>query len=469
MTEKALPVIVVDDEPSAGMIISRILADHGYSVKTFSNAEDALHHFQTDKSKAVLFLDIFLPGQDGMSALPKFIQLNPHLRVVMMTAYQTVESIVNAMKAGAVDFLIKPLNPDMVLQAVQKYADAPAVAYAEQEKPAEVAAPSAKSKTPEFLVFTPALKSLLSVAEKFASSDETVLILGESGTGKELLANYIHHKSPRKNKPFIVVDCASIPESLFESEMFGYEKGAFTGAETSKAGRFELANGGTLFLDEIGNVPLSMQSKLLRFTQDHMISRLGGKKTMPLDIRLIAATNADLQKHAKSGTFREDLYYRISALTLNLPPLRNRPKEEKEALVNHFLAAHARKLNIPVPKLSDPAHELIMNYSWPGNVREMEHALHSAVLLSSSGVVEVASFPIGIQSYVGHRELPTSAAPRASEMKETTLRDILRKVEKEQILSAIKQTAGNKKKAAEMLNIDYKNFLKKLKEYTQPD
>ena len=322
---------------------------------------------------------------------------------------------------------------------------------------------AAKAKTPEFLAFTPAMKSVLSIAEKFASSDATILILGESGTGKELLANYIHHKSARVKKPFGVVDCASIPETLFESEMFGYEKGAFTGADTAKAGRFELTNGGSLFLDEIGNVPLMMQSKLLRFTEDHMISRLGGKKTMSLDIRLIAATNADLLKLAEKGTFREDLYYRLSALTVHLPPLRNRPREEKELLVEHFLNSHAQKLKKPVPTLSEQVRQLIMSYPWPGNVRELEHALYSASLLCLRERIEIQNFPIGIQSYFTHKE--ESIPQPAEAAREGTLREILKKVEKDQILAAIKQTGGNKKKASEMLSIDYKNFLKKLKEY----
>ena len=267
MSERPLPVVVVDDEPSAGMIITKILSDSGYSVRAFSNAEDAIKHFQSNPARAVVFLDIFLPGMDGMAALPKLLEINPALPIVMMTAYQTVDSVIRAMKSGAADFLVKPLNPEMVLQAARKYGDSVLARQAVSDSAAGAVA-AQKQAVPDFLSFPPAMKSVLSIAEKFASSDQTILLLGESGTGKELLAHYIHSKSARSKKNFGVVDCASIPESLFESELFGYEKGAFTGADASKAGRFEQANGGSLFLDEIGNVPLAMQAKLLRFTED---------------------------------------------------------------------------------------------------------------------------------------------------------------------------------------------------------
>lgn len=461
MSGESLPVVVVDDEPGARMIISKILSERGYSVRGFPNAEDAIGFFREHPSRAVVFLDIFLPGMDGVSALPKLLEINPTLSVVMMTAYQTVDSVIRAMKLGAVDFLVKPLNPEIVLQAVQKYGESGFPGSLQVPDAASKPSAPGKSKPLEFQAFTPAMKSVLSAAEKFASSGETVLILGESGTGKELLANYIHSKSARSKKAFGVVDCASIPESLFESELFGYEKGAFTGAETFKAGRFELADGGSLFLDEIGNVPLSMQAKLLRFTEDRMVSRLGGKKTFPLDIRLIAATNADLRNLVNKGSFREDLYYRLSALTVHLPPLRNRTKEEKELLVGHLLDVHARKLNKPPAVISEAARELIFNYPWPGNVRELEHALYSATLLCGEGPIEIQNLPLGIQSYASRKNY----VPMSSEDGDKTLREILKKVEKEQILSAIAQTGGNKKKASDILKIDYKNFLKKLKEY----
>ena len=461
MTEKTWSVVVVDDESSARMIITKILSEKGYSVSSFSTAELAMDHFRKNPSRAVVFLDIFLAGMDGIAALPKILEINPSLAVVMMTAYQTVDAVIQAMKSGAVDFLIKPLNPDMVLQAVEKYGESD-ILNRTAVVPESSASPSkGKSESQEFLAFTPAVKSILSMAEKFASSDETVLILGESGTGKELLAHHIHSQSPRSKKPFGVIDCASIPESLFESELFGYEKGAFTGAETSKMGRLELAEGGTLFLDEIGNVPLSMQAKLLRFTEDHIVSRLGGKRSFSLNVRLIAATNADLSKSVKKGLFREDLYYRLSALTIHLPPFRNRSKEEKEFLIQHMLAAHAQKLKKPLAAFSEGTRDLVLGYPWPGNIRELKQVLYSAMLLCGSQVIEVQDLPVGIQSYTNHKNF----IPRSSEMENKPLREILRKIEKDQILSVIEQTGGNKKKASDMLKVDYKNFLKKLKDY----
>ena len=451
-------ILVVDDESNVGMIFSKILLDEGHALKHCSSAEDALKAAQDDPELEMAFLDIRLPGMDGLAALPRLLQINPRLRVVMMTAYQTVESVVSAMKSGAVDFLVKPLDPQIILQAVRKYGPARGASIAERTKAAR---DENGGSGPSFAAFTPSMTQILSVADRFAASEGTVLLLGESGTGKELLAKYIHQKSPRKGKPFVVVDCASIPESLFESELFGYEKGAFTGADAAKAGRFEQAAGGTLFLDEIGNVPLVMQAKLLRFIEERQATRLGGKKALSLDIRLIAATNADLQRSVEKSAFREDLYYRLSALTIHLPPLRNRTREEKEALVQHLLKKTADKLGRACPALAEDARQLIQDYAWPGNVRELQNALYSALLLCDAGPLNASHFPVGIQSYVSHRE--PFAVP--SESRDRSLRKILKKVEKEQILSTLKQTGGNKKKASEILDMDYKTFLNKLKEY----
>jgi DNA-binding NtrC family response regulator len=449
-------ILVVDDESNVGMIFSKILLDEGHVLRHCSSSEEALKAVQEDPALEMVFLDIRLPGMDGLSALPLLLKANPRLRVVMMTAYQTVESVVNAMKLGAVDFLVKPLEPQIILQAVNKYGPPRSVAPV-LEKGAVQKDPGGAA----FAAFTPAMTNILSVADRFAASEGTVLLLGESGTGKELLAQYIHRKSPRKGRPFMVVDCASIPESLFESELFGYEKGAFTGADASKAGRFEQADGGTLFLDEIGNVPLSMQAKLLRFIEERQVTRLGGKRPLTLDIRLIAATNADLQRSVERAAFREDLYYRLSALTIHLPPFRNRPKEEKEFLVQHLLSKNADKLGRPCPRIADDARQLIQEYSWPGNVRELQNALYSALLLSDGSELNASCFPVGIQSYISHRD--SFSIP--SENQDHSLRKILKKVEKEQILATLKQTGGNKKRASEILDMDYKSFLNKLKEY----
>ncbi|MBI2915628.1 MAG: sigma-54-dependent Fis family transcriptional regulator [Elusimicrobia bacterium] len=471
-------VLIVDDESDVGMIFSKIVAEHGFQVRHCASVEEAIPVVQSGAAMSLLFLDIRLPGIDGISAISKFLSLDPGLPIIMMTAYQTVETIVTAMRLGAVDFLVKPLDSQIIVQAVQKYARKEGVGTqaapsslrppasqapgtATQPVTAAARARSEKMSPDVFVAETPHMKGLLTVAEKFASVDGPVLILGESGTGKELLAHYIHRRSPRGKEPLVIVDCTSIPESLFESELFGYEKGAFTGADNPKEGRFELANHGTLFLDEIGNVPLTMQAKLLRFMEEHTISRLGGKKSLALDIRLITATNAELQNLVEKGNFREDLYYRLSALTIHLPPLRNRVKEEKESLIHHILQKNAQELKKPVPLLSDSALDVLLEYPWPGNVRELENALYSSSILSTSRSIEVTDLPIGIQSYFSHKEQVTIQPD--SERK--TLKDILRKVEREQILSALKQTGGNKKKASEILDMDYKTFLTKLKDY----
>ncbi len=455
MSAEPREIIVVDDEPGVKMIFSKILENMKHEIRYFSSAEEAIAFLRAGRDCPMAFLDIRLPGMDGIQALSKFKEICPNMRVVMMTAYQTVESVVTAMKLGAVDYLVKPLDPQMIAKSVEKYFSAERAMAPEPDTFSSDKFKVAQSR---------AMDAILTSADKFATVNEPVLLLGESGTGKEFLAQYMHAKSRRAAKPLVTVDCASIPEALFESELFGYEKGAFTGADAAKMGRFQLADGGTLFLDEIGNVPLAMQAKLLRFIEDRTLMRLGGKKSITLDIRIIAATNADLKKAAATGQFREDLYYRLGALTIQLLPLRNRTPDEIHSLVSYFLDENKSKLNKPSLALSDAAKKMVKDYPWPGNVRELKHALYSAALLCDTGMIEPPHFPIGIQSYFSHRE--QAAAVSLNENK--TMREILKKVEKEQILSTLKKTGGNKKKASEMLDMDYKSFLAKLKEYS-PD
>lgn len=454
MADEVREIIVVDDEPGVKMIFSRILSDMNFRARYFSSAEEAISHLRAGPPCSMAFLDIRLPGMDGIQALSKFRETAPAMKVVMMTAYQTVESIVTAMKLGAVDYLVKPLDPQMIAKSVEKYFSLGSIAI-EQDAASTGSVRFAQSQ---------AMGSLMATADKYAMVEEPVLLLGESGTGKEFFAQYIHSRSRRSQRPLVMVDCASIPESLFESELFGYEKGAFTGADAPKVGRFQLADGGTLFLDEIGNVPLSMQAKLLRFIEDKTLMRLGGKKSITLDIRIVAATNADLKRTVAAGQFREDLFYRLGALTLQLLPLRNRSAEEISALLSFFLEEDKVKLKKSQLVLSEQAQKYIREYPWPGNVRELKHALYSAALLCDTGVIETAHFPIGIQSYFSHRAHEAAASMGQNK----TMREILKKVEKEQILSTLKKTGGNKKKASEMLDMDYKSFLAKLKEYS-PD
>ncbi len=453
MKSKAQEIIVVDDEPGVKMIFSRILENLNYGIQYFSSAEEAIKYLQSGHVCNMAFLDIRLPGMDGISALSQFKTLAPAMRVVMMTAYQTVDSVVTTMKLGAVDFLVKPLDPEMIEKSVKKYYSASGTLASDVEE---------SSTDKSFVAQSEAMKTVLAVADKFAAVDEPILLLGESGTGKEFLAQYTHGKSPRGRKPLVIVDCASIPESLFESELFGYEKGAFTGADSPKMGRFQMADGGTLFLDEIGNVPLAMQAKLLRFIENRTLMRLGGKTPIALDIRIFAATNADLKKSVATGQFREDLFYRLGALTIQLLPLRNRSHEEKDSLLQYFLTQNRRKLGKSQLSLSEASQKLIRDYPWPGNVRELKHAVYSASLLCDTGRIDPIHFPIGIQSYFSHREQAASAASGENK----TMKEILKKVEKEQILSVLKKTGGNKKKASEMLDMDYKSFLGKLKDYT---
>lgn len=471
-TDKRSPlVMVIDDESGVEVIFSKILCDNGYHFRYCPTVEQALPLLRAGVSPEVIFLDIRLPGADGVSALPMLLKICPSSRIIMMTAYQTVDSVVSAMKSGAVDYLVKPLNPQMILQVIEKYGLSGTVSWITKgivERTTTIKASDKRHRflNQTFVAHSPLMKNLLSVADKFAQNDGVILLLGESGTGKELLAHYIHQKSSRSRNPFVVVDCASIPESLFESELFGYEKGAFTGADTAKIGRLELAKGGTLFLDEIGNVPLNLQAKLLRFIQDHTISRLGGKSSIQLDLRLITATNENVHKLITNGRFREDLYYRLSALTIHLPPLRNRPRDEKEFLLRHFLDRNAKLVNKSKFNISDNVVRAVLDYPWPGNIRELENALYSASILCDAEFLEFHHLPVSIQSYFDHKESSMVDNRTSAEPKES-LRKILEKVEKEHILNVIKQTRGNKKRAAEILDMDYKSLLAKLKRYGQ--
>ncbi len=453
MTPSPAPkILVVDDEPSVGMIFHRILGEAGYEVVSAANGAECLRVLKKQDPQLV-FLDLQMPGMDGVETLRRIRETHPDLTVIIMTAYQTVTSAVETMKLGALDYLIKPLDAERLKSVAQQALE---VVEVSRRTPAvKSGGLSLAGLGDEVVAKSPEMKRILALIDKVAPTDITVMILGESGTGKEVAARHIHRLSPRGKKPFVVVDCAALPESLIESELFGHEKGAFTGADAPRAGKFEQANGGTLFLDEIGNLPLTVQVKLLRFLQDPKIERLGSRKgPMKLNVRILAATNVDLEKAVRDGTFREDLFHRLKVFVVELPPLRNRGPEDLDALLDTLLDNFRRQLGKAALTLAPETLQLLKIYPWPGNIRELQNALRSASLLADD-VVRPDHLPVSVQN----------ARPNASPVPESAvLNDVVRRVEKEHILKTIERCRGDRAAAAKSLGLDLDALEAKLKE-----
>ncbi len=364
-----LRVLVVDDDPGMrdGMALS--LKRAGFFTEQARGGDEALRMVRPGAYDAVV-TDLRMPGMDGLQLTARLKAVDPALPVLLITAFGSLEAAREAMRLGAFDFLAKPFSPDELTSAVNKALKAEGRLKAEEPGEATV-----------ILTQDPVLGETLALARRAADSRATILIQAESGTGKELLAKLIHGSSPRRNGPFVAINCAAIPENLLESELFGYEKGAFTGATGIKAGRFEQADGGTLVLDEVGELPLGLQGKLLRALQERVVDRLGGTRPIPVDVRLIALTNRDLQAEVKAGRFREDLYYRLNVIPLDLPPLRSRPGD-LELLASHFAERYARENERPVPELTPSFFAALARHGWPGNIRELENVMQRCVVLS---------------------------------------------------------------------------------------
>lgn len=451
-------ILVVDDEPDVGMIFHRVLGEAGYEVVSSSSGADCLRAIQKQAIDMV-FLDLRMPGIDGLETLRRLRETHRSLPVVIMTAFQTVNSAVESMKLGAYDYMIKPLDKGRLNTIVRHALE---LGEAARKAPQVPESRSAETVPPEEVVAEgPDMRKVMERINRVAPLDMTVLILGESGTGKEVTARTIHRLSTRRKGPFVVVDCAALPESLIESELFGYEKGAFTGADSSRVGRFESADGGTLFLDEIGNLPLSMQAKLLRFLQQPQIERLGSRKgPITLDVRILAATNVDLEKGVAEGTFREDLYHRLKVFPIELPPLRNRGPEDLEALIHRILDDLKKQLTRPDIQLSPEALSVMKIYAWPGNIRELQNALRSAALVSE-GVILPAHFPPSVQG--------TQPKPRAGgEAEVSALNEVLEKVERDHIANVLRRFAGDAEKTAQALGLDVTSLINKIKQHNLP-
>ena len=448
-----IKIMVIDDEPLMRITVRDALKSEGYDVLTAETGKAGLDCLAGNRTD-VLITDLRLPDIDGIKILKEVKAINPETQVILMTAYGSIDSAVIAMKEGASDYLTKPFSMDELLLMVKRLLRMRQL----EEENLFLRKKVEKQYALEGLVGkSPPMLKIYELIETVAQTDATVLINGESGTGKELVANAVHFRSPRKNAPFIKVNCAALPETLLETELFGHEKGAFTGALRQRKGRFEAADSGTLFLDEIGDIPLSVQIKLLRVLQERQFERVGGNGTISVDVRLICATQKDLKEGIQRGTFREDLYYRLNVIPLILPPLRER-REDILLLADHFLKKFVRKMGKEVSGLSEEAKSLLLKYPFPGNIRELENMLERAVALLKGKVIQAADLPeeIGVNTTIAQaiREKIGTAKP---------LHQAVGLFEKEYIQSVLEQTQGRKGQAAEVLGISRKSLWEKIK------
>lgn len=451
-TMQKLKILVVEDGRSQRNMLMDFLVGEGYQVTEASNGERALEMLKNEYIDLVL-LDYKMPGMDGMAVLNEVKGLNPEIDVILMTAYGTIETAVKAMKAGAADYITKPIELEELLLLIEKISE-----LRNLTKENKILRENLREKgitTDQIIYKSRAMSEVINLAGRVSMGDTTVLIQGESGTGKELLARLIHTLSPRSEKPMITVNCAALPETLLESELFGHEKGAFTGASQKRIGRFEEADEGTLFLDEIGELSPSVQVKLLRFLQEREFQRVGGNQTIRADVRIISATNRDLDGKVKGGAFREDLYYRLNVVAITIPPLRER-KEDLPPLIDHFIKDFTTQLGEKAGGIQPDARDLLLRYDYPGNVRELENIIERAVVIGRGPDISRKDLPFTreqTQPHEGEKQVHTS------------LKEAVEDLERTMVKKAMDETANHQTKAADILGISERMLRYKLKKY----
>jgi two-component system response regulator AtoC len=445
---EATRVLIVDDDPALGIVLEALLRQAGMSADVVKSGEAALAAVEAGIYDAILS-DVKMPGMDGMELLKRLATRCPDVPVILLTAHGTVPLAVEAMKRGAADFLLKPFERDEILFVIRK-----ALAAGDR-----AGSPPPPSDT-DLVGDSPAMREVQMLIERAARSMATVLVRGESGTGKELVARGIHEASPRRDGPFVKIHCAALPETLLESELFGYEKGAFTGAATTKPGRIELADGGTLLLDEIGDIPLAMQVKLLRVIQQREFERLGGRRTLRVDVRFVAATHRPLEEMMARGDFREDLFYRLNVIPLWLPPLREREADVVQ-LARRFCATHAGLNGRPDVSLDDSAVALLARQPWPGNVRQLENFIERLVVLSERARLGA----IDVDAELDRQQRRTPLARATPEQGTLTLSERRRQSEVGGLTTALKQAGNNRTLAARLLGISRRTLYTKLEEH----
>jgi two-component system, NtrC family, response regulator AtoC len=456
-------VLVADDELNMRRVLEAMLRREGYDVITAANGVEAIGGMATKGGVHTVITDLKMPGLDGMGLLKRLTAEYPDVPVVMITAHGSVESAVEAVKLGAFDYLEKPFEQEQIRQVVAKALNT----YALARRDARPEEPSGQHGRFRLVGQSPAIRTIYGVVEKVANTPSTVLISGESGTGKELIARALHENSSRHAGPFIKINCAAIPKTLMESELFGYDKGAFTGAVGAKPGRFELAHGGTLFLDEIGEIPIEMQVKLLRVLQESEFERVGGIKTIKVDVRLVTATNRDLLAEVGAGAFREDLFYRLNVVPIHIAPLRER-REDIPLLADHFIAKFNGRLKKEIASITPEAIERLIAYQWPGNIRELENLMERTMLFCEGPAIRVSDLPVEVTGASPSAAATSPAGDEGGRPAPESLKEAVRaeteRVERELIQKALDATGGNVTQAARKLKISRKSLQTKMKE-----
>jgi two-component system response regulator AtoC len=467
MMNEKIRILVVDDDESIRRYIAKLLVQSGYDVTTVSNGKDAVNELRTGQDISLAILDILMPEMDGLETLNEMRKITGDLPILMLSALGHTNIIVKAMKAGATDYLVKPFEEEELDLAITKSLEKRKLLTEISNLKKQLRVDELRG---EFIYNSPKMQRVKDLVDQVADTDVSVLIEGESGTGKELVARALHYGSALKDKPFVKVNCAALPHDLLESELFGYERGAFTGAYKAKAGKFELANNGTIFLDEIGEMDLSIQSKLLQVLQEGTFSRLGGKQDVKVNVRVIAATNKDLRKEVDAGTFREDIYYRLNVVNITIPPLSER-KEDIIYLFEYFMDAYNEKYGKSVKVDKEMLYPLCLSYPWPGNVRELKNQVKRLVILGD--VKDLIQY---LRDGGSHAPLEKQVRENRQEVLEVTAnenevlplkiaaKEAAVKAERDMILKALRGTNWNKKRAAYLLQISYKALLYKIKE-----
>ena len=464
-------IYIIDDEENMCKVLKFSLEEDGHDVVYFTDPSDALARLngayfganQQEPRPDIIISDLKMPQMDGIQFLSELKKIDGQLPLVMMTAYASVQNAVEAMKEGAFDYILKPFEPDELKLLIKK-------ALEHTRLVEENAALKAVSDEVNFIGASPAIKGVLEMIASVAGSKTTVLITGESGTGKELVARLIHDSSDSAKKPFVKINCAAIPDTLLESELFGHKKGAFTGATADKIGKFELADNGTIFLDEIGDMNLNLQSKLLRVLQERQFEKIGCNKSVTVDVRIIAATNQNLQKMINEGAFREDLYYRLNVFPIKIPPLRER-RDDILPIAEHFIREFNAEFKKSVVKISDDMKNIIMNYSFPGNVRELSNMIERAMILAKGNEINANHFDKGeffsaAASEAAKETLPGPANDIGAKTGGSEISDAsLEQIERQHIIDILKSTGWHKGKAAEILKIDRSTLYRMLKKY----